>query len=135
MTFQGDLWGISLIDIPDFDKVITGCGGEDILGGRVEDDLSNFPNQVSLGLPKVSNSLPSSCVQLSIGTEVLGDPSILSPSFKQGVLDLPDTDCLISLFWTLGSEQAYSFHPHYQRLRECHRKVTRQYPIQAPYDP
>jgi hypothetical protein len=48
MTFQGDLGGISLIDIPDFDEVITGCGGEDVLGGRVEDDLSNFPTQVSL---------------------------------------------------------------------------------------
>jgi hypothetical protein len=82
MTFQGDLGGISLIDVPDFDKVITGCGGEDVLGGRVEDDLSNFPNEVSLRLPKVPGSLPSSCVQFSIGTEVLSDPSIFSPSFK-----------------------------------------------------
>jgi hypothetical protein len=48
MSFQGDLGGISLIDIPDFDEVITGCGGEDVLGGRVEDDLSYFPTQVNL---------------------------------------------------------------------------------------
>jgi hypothetical protein len=43
-----------LIDIPDFDEVITGCGGEDVLGGRVEDDLSDFPFQVRLGLIKES---------------------------------------------------------------------------------
>ena len=43
MTLQGDLGGISLIDIPDLDEVITGCRGEDVLGGRVEDDLSDFP--------------------------------------------------------------------------------------------
>ena len=48
MTLQGDLWGISLIDIPDLDEVITGCGGEDVLGGRVENDLSYFPVYVSL---------------------------------------------------------------------------------------
>jgi hypothetical protein len=48
MSLQGDLRGISLIDIPDFDEVITGCGGEDVLGGRVEDDLSDFPTQVNL---------------------------------------------------------------------------------------
>lgn len=48
MTFQGDLWGISLIDIPDFNEVITGCGGEDVLGGRVEDDLSDLSVHVSL---------------------------------------------------------------------------------------
>lgn len=47
MTLQGDLGRISLIDIPDLDEVITGCGGEDILGGRVEDDLSDFPVQIS----------------------------------------------------------------------------------------
>jgi hypothetical protein len=82
MTLQGNLGGISLIDVPDFDEVITGCGGEDVLGGRVEDDLSYFPTQVSLQLRAERASLPSSCVQLSIGTEVFGDPSIFSPSFK-----------------------------------------------------
>jgi len=48
MTLQGDLGGISLVDIPDFDEVVTRCGSEDVLGGRVEDDLSDFPTQVSL---------------------------------------------------------------------------------------
>jgi len=48
MTLQGNLGGISLIDIPDFDEVITGCGGEDVLSGWVEDDLSDFPTQVSV---------------------------------------------------------------------------------------
>jgi len=48
MTLQGDLGGISLIDIPDLDEVVTGRGGEDVLCSRVEDDLSNFPAQVSL---------------------------------------------------------------------------------------
>ena len=62
MALQGDLGGISLIDIPDFDEVITGCGGEDILGGRMEDNLSDFPAQISLGPLRVRRSLPSSCV-------------------------------------------------------------------------
>jgi hypothetical protein len=82
MSLQGDLWGISLIDIPDFDEVITGCGGKDVLSGGVEDDLSDLSTQVSLRLQRGRSSLPSSCVQLSIGTEVLGDPSIFSPSFE-----------------------------------------------------
>jgi hypothetical protein len=82
MTFQGDLGGISLIDIPDFDEVITGCGGKDVLGGRVENDLSDLSIRVSLRPQRGNPSLPSSCIQLSIGTEVLGDPSIFSPSFE-----------------------------------------------------
>lgn len=48
MTLQGDLGGISLIDIPDFDEVVTGRGGEDVLSSRVKNDLSDFPAQVSL---------------------------------------------------------------------------------------
>jgi hypothetical protein len=52
MTLQGDLWGISLVDIPDLNEVITRCGGEDVLGGRVEDDLSDLSIQVSLRLKR-----------------------------------------------------------------------------------
>jgi hypothetical protein len=37
-------------------------------------------------------SIPSSSVELSVRAEILGDPSVFSPSFEEGVLDFPDTD-------------------------------------------
>jgi hypothetical protein len=47
MTLQGNLGGISLIDIPDFDEVITRSRGKDVRGCGVEDDLSDLSTWVS----------------------------------------------------------------------------------------
>jgi len=82
-------------DIPELDREVAGCGGEDILGGGVEENLANLPGrQLDAGNgPSVRKNVPRVAGQSADGRNV-GD--FLGICVKgEALRHLPDEDLAI----------------------------------------
>lgn len=91
--FEGEL-GLTSLDVPQFDSVVTGGTGKDTLGSGVEQDMANFPERVLAGFNMDSGvHVPHVPAQPSYGRNV---SRLLAVALQGEVLwDLPDKDLRI----------------------------------------
>lgn len=117
MSLQGDLWTVSLVDIPDLDKVVSRCRGEDLRSRWVEDDLSDLTEWGQLGVLYLLSAR-------ELGTWTYRPPAFSLPSgLKSSACHPSSPHPSKMLSWIFQIQTTSQRHP-YRSIEERMRVLT-----------